>query len=63
MGTFGGSLSALNFTTDINNRTVNLPWVTVGLSATAAPKLPHSHLLICGGDDGFGSFITHAFRW
>jgi len=63
IGTFGGSLSAINMATDINGRAVNMRGLTVGFSATDTHKLPHSHPLICGGDDGFGSFITHAFRW
>jgi probable HAF family extracellular repeat protein len=63
MGTFGGSESAVNFPVDLNDRSINKHGVTVGFSATSVPKLPHSHPLICGGDDGYGSFITHAFRW
>ncbi len=63
MGTFGGSLSAINMAVDVNGRAVNISGVTVGFSATATSKLPTSHPLICGGDDGFGSFITDAFRW
>lgn len=63
MGTFGGSLSSINFATDINGRAVNMQGMTVGFSATATPKLPTSQPIICGGDDGFGSTITHAFRW
>jgi probable HAF family extracellular repeat protein len=61
--TFGGSLSSINFAVDVNGRAVNLQGVTVGFSATATPKLPTSQPIICGGDDGFGSTITHAFRW
>ena len=63
MGTFGGSLSSINFAVDVNGRAVNMQGVTVGFSATATPKLPTSQPIICGGDDGFGSTITHAFRW
>jgi probable HAF family extracellular repeat protein len=63
MGTFGGSESAVNFPVDLNDRGINKHAVTVGFSATATHRLPTSHPLICGGDDGYGSFITHAFRW
>jgi probable HAF family extracellular repeat protein len=63
MGTFGGHESAINFAVDDNDRSVNKRGVTVGFSATSTHKLPQSHPLICGGDDGYGSFITHAFRW
>jgi probable HAF family extracellular repeat protein len=63
IGTFGGSLSSINMATDINGRAVNLAGAAVGFSATDAYKLPTSNPLICGGDDGFGSFITHAFQW
>ena len=63
MGTFGGSESAINMATDIDGRAINMRGVTVGFSATAAPKLPTSNPIICGGDDGLGSTITHAFRW
>ena len=63
MGTFGGAVSAINFAGDIGNAAVNAHGVTVGFSETSTPRLPTSNHLICGGDDGFGSFITHAFRW
>ena len=63
MGTFGGALSGTNFPGDANNKAVNMQGVTVGFSATSTPKLPTSSPFICGGDDGFGSDITHAFRW
>jgi probable HAF family extracellular repeat protein len=63
MGTFGGDLSAINFAADIGNTAINRHGVTVGFSATSTSRLPTSNHLICGGDDGFGSFITHAFRW
>ena len=62
VGTFGGSLSAINMAGDVGGRAVNLRGATVGFSATATPKLLTSDPLMCGGDDGFGSFITHAFR-
>ena len=63
MGTFGGVLSGTNFPGDANNKAVNMQGVTVGFSATSTPKLPTSSPFICGGDDAFGSEITHAFRW
>jgi len=63
MGTFGGALSAINFASDIGNAAVDARQLTVGFSETSTPRLPASNPLICGGDDGFGSFITHAFRW
>src|SRR5215475_9031379 len=63
MGTFGGTLSLMNFPGDSNNKAVNMRGVTVGASATSTPKLATSSPFICGGDDGFGFFITHAFRW
>lgn len=63
MGTFGGVISSINFAGDAGNAAVNQRGVTVGFSATSTPKLPTSNPFICGGDDGFGSFVTHAFRW
>jgi probable HAF family extracellular repeat protein len=63
MGTFGGSISAINFAGDIGNAAVNARGVTVGFSETSTPRGPTSNPVICGGDDGFGSSITHAFRW
>ena len=63
MGTFGGALSSINFAVDDDERAVNQRGVIVGWSATSVPKSPYSRPLICGGDDGFGTFITHAFRW
>ena len=63
LGTFGGSFSATNMDIDLNGRGVNQRATTIGYSATSAPKLPNSNPIICGGDDGWGSFITHAFRW
>jgi probable HAF family extracellular repeat protein len=62
MGTFGGTFSAINFASDIGNSGVNARGATVGFSETSTARLPASNPLICGGDDGFGSFITHAFR-
>jgi probable HAF family extracellular repeat protein len=62
IGTFGGVISAINFPSDIGNAGVNKAGVTIGFSATSTPKLSTSDPFICGGDDGFGSFITHAFR-
>jgi probable HAF family extracellular repeat protein len=63
VGTFGGSLSSINMATDISGRAVDSPGAAVGFSATDTYKLATSNPLICGGDDGFGSFITHAFQW
>lgn len=63
MGTFGGSLSSINMATDVNDEAVSPRGWTVGFSATAALKLPTSHPIICGGDDGWGTNITHAFEW
>src|ERR1700730_13964896 len=63
MGTFGGPISAINFATDINNNAASRRGGVVGYSATSAPKLSTSQPLICGGDDGFGANITHAFQW
>src|SRR5215475_6913827 len=63
MGTFGGTLSLMNFPGDSNNKAVNIRGVTVGASATSTPKLQTSSPFICGGDDGFGAFITHTFQW
>src|SRR4029077_5250485 len=61
MGTFGGALSSINMATDLNDEAVSPRGLTVGFSATAALKLPTSHPIICGGDDGWGKKITHAF--
>jgi probable HAF family extracellular repeat protein len=61
MGTFGGAESAINFSLDINGKAVNKHGVTVGFSATSVPLQPTSDHFICGGDDGFGATITHAF--
>jgi len=63
MGTFGGSLSSINMATDVNAQAVNMVGETVGFSATATPKGTTSQPIICGGDDGVGSTVTHAFRW
>jgi len=63
MGTFGGPESAVNGDIDVNDRAVNNRGMTVGFSATPTRKLQHSHPFICGGDNGVGSFITHAFQW
>ena len=63
MGTFGGALSAINMAVDINNRAIGRHGTTVGYSETGVPRTATSNLLICGGDDGFGTNITHAFRW
>ena len=63
VGTFGGALSAINFSVDINGKAVNEQSLTVGFSETAVPRTPTSNHLICGGDDGFGTNITHAFAW
>jgi probable HAF family extracellular repeat protein len=63
MGTFGGTISAINFPSDINNRAIGRRGTTVGFSETGVPRTAASNHLICGGDDGFGTNITHAFRW
>src|SRR5215469_1627171 len=63
MGTFGGSISAINFPADINNRAIGTRGTTVGFSETGVSRTAASNHLICGGDDGFGTNITHAFRW
>jgi probable HAF family extracellular repeat protein len=63
MGTFGGTISAINFPADINNRAIGRRGTTVGFSETGVPRTAASNHLICGGDDGFGTNITHAFRW
>jgi len=63
MGTFGGNFSAMNFAVDINDRAIARRGTTVGFSETAVPRTATSQPLICGGDDGFGSNVTHAFQW
>ena len=59
MGTFGGALSAINFASDIGNAAVDARQLTVGFSETSTPRLPASNQLICGGDDGFGTGVSH----
>jgi probable HAF family extracellular repeat protein len=61
--TFGGPTSSLNMTVDANDRGLNRHGLTIGFAATSTPKLPTSNPIICGGDDTFGSNITHALRW
>lgn len=63
MGTLGGTISAINFPADINNRAIGRRGTTVGFSETGVLRTTASNHLICGGDDGFGTNITHAFRW
>jgi probable HAF family extracellular repeat protein len=63
MGTFGGNISAINFSADINDKAIGRRGTTVGFSETGVPRTAASNHLICGGDDGFGTNITHAFRW
>ena len=63
MSTLGGNFSAVNYSTDINDKAVGRNGITVGFSETAVPRTAASNHLICGGDDGFGTNVTHAFRW
>lgn len=63
MGTFGGPESAIEVPINAGNKSVNKHGVTVGYSATSTPELPTSNPLVCGGYNGLGSFITHAFQW
>ena len=63
IGTFGGAQSAINMAVDINSKAINPRGTTVGFAATSSPKLTASNPLICGGDDGFGISVTHAFAW
>lgn len=63
MGTFGGSISAIDMATDIDDNAISKRGSLVGYSATSTPKLRTSQELICGGDDGFGTHVTHAFEW
>ena len=61
METFGGPVSS---TFPLWLGTLSGRGVTIGWSATSAPKpRKSSPVFMCGGLDGVVAFLTHAFRW